>query len=66
MDKSFELSLEQAFKEVEQDLSLPGNSLIDAVQFPSIRRIDAKVVLDKHFLTNIDALLRQLRSIIEQ
>ena len=53
MDKSFKQSLERAIREVKY-LSLPGNSFVDAVQFPLIRRIEAKVHLGKHFLANIN------------
>ena len=72
MDKSFELRLERALQEVDKDLSLPGNSLVNttsngippAEQFPSIRRIEAKVHLDKHFLVDVnDKFLKHSRKL---
>ena len=56
-DKQLEASISQALREVERDLSLPGNSLVDKTQLPKISgevRLKSMVVLlDQHFMTRV-------------
>ena len=67
-DKQLEASISQAFREVERDLSLPGNSLVDETPLPKITgqvRLKSMVVLlDRNFITRVpDNLIRHSREL---
>ena len=62
-DKQLEATISQALREVERDLSLPGNSLVDETPLPKITgqvRLKSMVVLlDRNFITRVpDNLIR--------
>ena len=68
MDKQLEATISQAFREVERDLSLPGNSLVDETPLPKITeqvRLKSMVVLlDRNFMTRVpDKLIRHSREL---
>ena len=56
-DKELEASISQALREVERDLSLPGNSLVDETPLPKISgevRLKSMVVhLDENFMARV-------------
>ena len=56
-DKQLEATISQAFREVERDLSLPGNSLVDESPLPKITgqvRLKSMVVLlDQNFMARV-------------
>ena len=56
-DKQLEASISQAFREVERDLSLPGNSLVDETPLPKIsggvKRKKMMVLLDRNFMSRV-------------
>ena len=67
-DKQLEASISQAFREVERDLSLPGNSLVDETPLPKIsggvKRQKMMVLLDRNFMTRVpDKLIRHSREL---
>ena len=67
-DKQLEASISQAFREVERDLSLPGNSLVDETTLPKIsgggKRKKVMVLLDRNFMTRVpDKLIRHSREL---
>ena len=67
-DKELESSISQVFREVERDLSLPGNSLVDETPLPKISgevRLKSMVVLlDRNFITRIpDNLIRHSKEL---
>ena len=67
-DKQLEASISQAFREVERDLSLPGNSLVDETPLPKIsggaKRKKMMVLLDRNFMTRVpDKLIRHSREL---
>ena len=67
-DKQLEASISQAFREVERDLSLPGNSLVDEIPLPKIsggvKRKKMMVLLDRNFMTRVpDKLIRHSREL---
>ena len=56
-DKELEASISKALREVERDLSLPGNSLVDETPLPKISgqvRLKSMVVLlDQNFMARV-------------
>ena len=67
-DKQLEATVSQALREVERDLSLPGNSLVDETPLPKItRQVRLKsmvVLLDRNFMTRVpDNLIRHSREL---
>ena len=56
-DKQLEATISQALREVERDLSLPGNSLVDENPLPKITgqvRLESMVVLlDQNFMARV-------------
>ena len=67
-DKQLEATISQALREVERDLSLPGNLLVGEILLPKITgqvRIKSMVVLlDRHFIARVpDNLTRHSREL---
>ena len=67
-DKQLEATISQALREVERDLSLPGNSLVDETSLPKITaqgRLKSMVVpLDRNFITRVpDNLIRHSKEL---
>ena len=67
-DKQLEATISQALREVERDLSLPGNSLVDETPLPKITeqvRLKSMVVLlDRNFMTRVpDKLIKHSREL---
>ena len=67
-DRELEASISQALREVEKDLSLPGNSLVDETPLPKISgevRLKSMVVLlDQNFMARIpDNLIRHSKKL---
>ena len=67
-DRDLEASISQALREVEKDLSLPGNSLVDETPLPKISgevRLKSMVVLlDQNFMARIpDNLIKHSREL---
>ena len=67
-DKQLEASISKAFREVERDLSLPGNSLVDETPLPKITgqvRLKSMVVLlDRNVMTRVpDNLIRHSKEL---
>ena len=67
-DKQLEATISQALREVERDLSLPGNSLVDETPLPKITgqvRLKSMVVLlDLNFMTRVpDNLIRHSKEL---
>ena len=67
-DKQLEAFISQALREVERDLSLPGNSLVDETPLPKISgevRLKSMVVLlDQNFMARIpDNLIRHSKEL---
>ena len=67
-DKQLEATISQALREVERDLSLPGNSLVDKTPLPKITgqvRLKSMVVLlDRNFMARVpDNLIRHSKEL---
>ena len=67
-DKELEASISKALREVERDLSLPGNSLVDETPLPKISgqvRLNSIVVLlDQNFIARVpDNLIRHSKEL---
>ena len=67
-DKELEATISQALREVERDLSLPGNSLVDETPLPKISgevKLKSMVVqLDRNFMARVpDNLIRHSREL---
>ena len=67
-DKQLEAFISQALREVERDLSLPGNSLVDETPLPKISgevKLKSMVVqLDRNFMARVpDNLIRHSREL---
>ena len=67
-DKQLEAFISQALREVERDLSLPGNSLVDETPLPKISgevKLKSMVVLlDRNFITRVpDNLIRHSKEL---
>ena len=59
-DREFEASISHALREVEKDLSLPGNSLVDETPLPK----SMVVLLDQNFMARIpDNLIKHSREL---
>ena len=56
-DKQLETSISKALREVERDISLPGNSLVDETPLPKITgqvRLKSMVILlDQNFMARV-------------
>ena len=67
-DKQLEATISQALREVERDLSLPGNSLVDETPLQQITgqvRLKSMVVLlDRNFMARVpDNLIRHSKEL---
>ena len=67
-DKELEASISKALREVERDLTLPGNSLVDETPLPKISgqvRLKSMVVLlDQNFIARVpDNLIRHSKEL---
>ena len=67
-DRELEASISQALREVEKDLSLPGNSFVDETPLPKISgEVGVKsmvVLLDQNFMAKIpDNLIKHSREL---
>ena len=67
-DKQLEAFISQALREVERDLSLPGNSLVDETPLPKISgevKLKSMVIqLDQNFMAGVpDNLIKHSREL---